>query len=339
MTDPELNPSSDQIQEMKPHKESKLDQELKKLSSRKFRIQNDAINELGKIKDPLAKNKLIEIAGSKEWDSQLRVTAISSLGRGQKNKQLMDLLIGLANDKTNDREIRRACITLLSRYRDIKILDTFSESLDDEYRFIRFWAIRGLIKLKDPKATPALIKGLGDPDEEIRKEVRSHLEMLGVEAVPDMILAFKEHNNKKFLRYGVVGMLGRLDHPDTLPFLLERLNDEEDRLVTIALRGIGKQIKPISIEPLLNLYISKKDRRRLIEDALFRIGQTYSKVLVEKIMINLKNQNEDIITLVTNLFGKLPESTAYLKNHLTDKELNEEIKTTIKSILTKIEKK
>ena len=338
MSNPNHNPSSDQTQATKSNKESKLDQELKKLTSRKFRIQNEAINELGKIKDPRAKNKLNEIARSKEWDSQLRVTAISSLGRSQKNNQLMDLLIALANDKTNDREIRRACITLLSRYRDIKILDTFNQSLDDEYRFIRFWAIRGLIKLRNPKATPALIKGLGDSDEEIRKEVRSHLEMLGDEAVPDMILAFKEHNTKKFLRYGVVGMLGRLNHPEALPFLLERLHDEEDRLVTIALRGIGKQINPVSIEPLLNLYMSKKDKRRLIEDALFRVGQNHSKVLVEKIMVNLKNQNEEIISLVTNLFGKLPESLAYLKNHLRDKELNEELKTTINSILTKIEK-
>ena len=244
MTDPESNSSSDQTQEDKPKKESKLDQELKKLSSRKFRIQNDAINELGKIKDPLAKNKLTEIAGSKVWDNQLRVTAINSLGRGQKNNKLMDLLIGLANDKTNDREIRRACITLLSRYRDIKIIETFAKSLDDDYRFIRFWAIRGLIKLRDPKATPALVKGLGDSDEEIRKEVRSHLDMLGNDVVPDLISSFKEENAPKFLRYGVVGMLGRLNHPDALPFLLERLNDDEDRIVTIALRGIGKQVSP-----------------------------------------------------------------------------------------------
>ncbi|QEE16154.1 HEAT repeat domain-containing protein [Promethearchaeum syntrophicum] len=339
MSDPNTNPSSDQSQAPKSPKESKLDQQLKKLTSRKFRIQNDAINELGKIKDPQAKIKLTEIARSKEWDSQLRVTAISSLGRGQKNKNLMDLLIALANDKTNDREIRRACITLLSRYRDIKILDTFSQSLDDEYRFIRFWAIRGLIKLRDKKATPALIKGLGDSDEEIRKEVRSHLEMLGDEAVPDMITAFTEHNDKKFLRYGVVGMLGRLNHPKVLQFLLERLNDEEDRLVTIALRGISKQVNPKSIEPLLTLYISKKDKRRLIEDALFRIGQSYSKLLVEKIIVKLKNQNEDIVTLVTNLFGKLPECVSYLKNYLKDSELNEELKTTINSILTKFEKK
>jgi len=337
MTDPESNSSSDQTQEIMPKKESKLDQELKKLSSRKFRIQNDAINELGKIKDPLAKNKLTEIAGSKVWDSQLRVTAINSLGRGQKNKSLMDLLIELANDKTNDREIRRACITLLSRYRDIKILDTFAKSLDDDYRFIRFWAIRGLIKLRDPKATPALVKGLGDSDEEIRKEVRSHLDMLGNDVVPDLISSFKEENTPKFLRYGVVGMLGRLNHPDALPFLLERLNDEEDRLVTIALRGIGKQINPTSIEPLLNLYINNKGRKRLIEDALFRIGQSYSKVLVEKIMENLKKQNEEIITLVINLFGKLPTSLTYLKDHLNDKDLNEELKITIQSILAKIE--
>ena len=337
MTDPESNLSSDQTQEILPKKESKLDQELKKLSSRKFRIQNDAINELGKIKDPLAKNKLTEIAGSKVWDSQLRVTAINSLGRGQKNKSLMDLLIELANDKTNDREIRRACITLLSRYRDIKILDTFAKSLDDDYRFIRFWAIRGLIKLRDPKATPALVKGLGDSDEEIRKEVRSHLDMLGNDVAPDLISSFKKENAPKFLRYGVVGMLGRLNHPDALPFLLETLNDEEDRLVTIALRGIGKQINPTSIEPLLNLYINNKGRKRLIEDALFRIGQSYSKVLVEKIMENLKKQNEEIITLVTNLFGKLPTSLTYLKDHLNDKDINEELKITIQSILAKIE--
>ncbi|MHA1718251.1 MAG: HEAT repeat domain-containing protein [Promethearchaeota archaeon] len=276
------------------------------------------------------------MAQSPNWDNQLRVSSINALGRGQKNKKLMDLLIELANNKENDREIRRACITLLTRFKDIKILDTLTNSLDDEYRFIRFWAIRGLIKLKDPKAIPSLIKGLGDPDEEIRKEVRSHLEILGNDAVPAMIQAFKEPEASKFLRFGVVGLLGRLNHPEALPFLLESLNDENDRIVTIALRGIGKQPDPKSIKPLIELYLRKPERRRLIEDALYRIGQNHSKLFVENIVSFFQEENQDIINLATVLFEKLPESYGYIEKFLQKADADEKIKNICKSILSKI---
>ena len=179
------NENENQTQESKMDpSDEKLAKLFRDLTARDFRTKNDAIKTLGKMKTEKARKKLFEIAQSKNWNSNLRVSALDSLGRGDKGKKLQELLQALANDTTQRKELRRASLTQLSKYRDPKTIQTFIKAMDDEYRFIRFWAVRGLIKIHDPKATAALIKALGDSNEEIRKEARSHLEMILIDIIP-----------------------------------------------------------------------------------------------------------------------------------------------------------
>ena len=288
---------------------SPLDILFTHLKSRDFRRKNEAIKKLSGFKDQKARDKLFEIAKSSEWNSRLRECAIDSIGRGGRDQKFFKFLQTMAVDQKQSKEIRRSCITQLTRFRDPKSIPTFVQAMNDDYRFIRFWAIRGLIKIPDPKAIVALTVGLGDDDEEIRKEVRDHLERLGEEAVKGIINAFNPHEGKKFLRYGVTGLLGRVTNAKAHDTLLQALKDPDDRVALIAIRGLARMQNADSIIPLLETYKTSEGRRsKLIEDALFRITQENTKISVYLLASLLLDPNPALPLLAVSLFKKIPNS-------------------------------
>jgi len=316
---------------------SPLDILFTHLKSRDFRKKNEAIKKLGKIKDQKARDKLFEIAQSSEWKSRLRECAVDSLGRGGRDPKLFKFLQTMAVDQKQSKEIRRSCITQLTKYRDPKSISTFAQAMKDPYRFIRFWAVRGLIKIQDPKAIAALVFGLGDDDEEIRKEVRDYLERIGEEAVPGLIKAFTTPDGKKLLRYGSVGLLGRVTTLKSHDALIQALNDPDERVVVIAIRGLARMQNIDSILPLIESYKSGDDRRRkLTEDALFRITQENTKLSVYLLVSLLVDPVPELPLLAKSLFKKIPNSYSHLGDLVNDPEIHPLLKEQIKKILDKL---
>lgn len=285
-----------------------LEKALKRLTGKSFRERNEAIKQLGRIKDPKAKDKLIEIVKNERWNDRLRVAALDALSRGKRDINFRRFLQDLASNMKNPQEIRRSAFTHLSRFRDSKLIPTFSAALKEKYRFIRFWAVRGLIKIDDPKATSALIQALGDEDEEIRKEVMAHLESGNQVSFPALVKAFENPESSKFLRYGALGIIGRTNHNERIQILIKALKDEDPRIVTIALRGLGKAKNIKAISPLIELYTVNNRKRRLIEDALYRIGQEHQQETIKLLVPLLAQDNEDLVKLAKNLLVKYNNS-------------------------------
>lgn len=339
------NPSSSSQPEAKsapspkPEKKptlSKYDKMVQKLNGRDFRARNDAIRALGRLKDPRAREKLLEVVEGNHWNQRLRVAALDAVGRKGHNKDFQRLLQNIASDESQYRELRRSAITQLTRFRDPKLIPLFTKALEDEYRFIRFWAVRGLIKIGDLKATTALVQALGDDDEEIRKEAMAHLEAAGKEAAPALIKAFKNPNSKKFLRFGALGILGRMDHPERIATLIHAIQDDNDRVVTIALRGLGKAQDPQAIDPLINLYLIKENRRRLIVDALYRIGQIHQKEVVYRLTPFLVHENPDMIEFAKLMMSKFGNSYLYLGDIANDPSTSEDLKQVITTFMKEL---
>ncbi len=309
---------------------------MQKLNGKSFRDRNEAIKKLGRIKDPRARKKLLEIVEGDHWNRRLRVAALDAVGRGNRDNNFQKLLQKIANDKEQHQEIRRSAITQLTQFRDPKLVPTFLNALKDDYRFIRFWAVRGLIKIGDIKATSALVQGLGDDDEEIRKEVMAHLEARGNDAAPALIKAFNQPDAKKFLRFGALGLIGRTNHPDRIHTLLKALNDENDRVVTIALRGLGKAMDPTAIQPLIDFYFIREDRRRFIESALFRIGQEYQKDVVIALAPLLGREEKSAISFSKSLLGKFGSSYAFLGDLANNESITPELKIKITDFMKEL---
>jgi HEAT repeat protein len=314
-----------------------IDQLISHLAAKDFKTKNDAIKQLGKLRHQKARDKLFEIAESVEWNGRLRITAIDMLGRGNVDKRFINLMNKIANDAAQDKEIRRTAITQLSRLRDMGSLDTLIKALDDEYRFIRFWAVRGLIKYKDRKAYPALIKALGDDDEEIRKEAQSHLELIGSETLPALIKAMKSSDGSKFMRYGIIGLLGRIDNPETVPPLIEALKDGNPRVITLAAMALGKSRNASAIKPLVVAYKNNEDRRRIISDALFHLLEDLRRDAAIQ-LVGLLNQEPLLQDLAKNLFEKVGTQSVFDLTHIQqDENLDPEIKDKIQEYLNSMQ--
>lgn len=308
------------------------------LKSKEFKVRNESIKMLGRLRNAKARTKLMEIIEDSQFDTRLRTTAIDSLARGDSDAKIMHVLEKLVGDETQDREIRRACLTQLAKSKDPRLVTIFRKALTDEYRFNRVWAVRGLIKINDQNALVTLIPALGDEDEEIRKIVNGHLEYEGHKIIPDFIKAFENPEANKFLRYAIAGILGRLNTPEAIPPLIKALSDGNDRIVTIAIRGLSKNISPSSINPLLEVAKENEAKRRLVEDALFQIGQLETIPVVKSLLALAQEKESGLYAFVVAVLKKLiPKSQDALQDLLQDKAIADPVKGIIKKLSKEIQ--
>lgn len=324
-------------------KETKMNPEEKKLKklfhdlqARDFRTKNDAIKALGRMRSDKATEILYEIAESPQWKSNLRVSALDSLGRKKKQKKFQGILEKMASAPNQKRELKRAALTQLSKFRDPKTINIFKQAMEDDYRFIRFWAVRGLIKIHDRKTYPILIHALGDPDQEIRKEVRAHLEMFGNELLPELIKAFNEKDALDYLKYGVLGLIGRIKHPNAFKTLLSALEDENHRVVTIALRGLSRMKNAEAMPALMELYKNREEMRKHIKLIISRLGRAQPKLTILYLVSLLTDDDEEMKKLAIQFFQRLGDSYQYLTELAEDKEVKKEIRDAIKGVIKKL---
>ena len=130
--------------------------------------------------------------------------------------------------------------------------------------------------------------------------------------------------------------MGRTNHPDRTRTLLKALSDENDRVVTIALRGLGKAMDPSAIQPLIDLYYIKESRRRLIESALFRIGQEHQKNVVIAIAPLLNAEDEAILNFSKSLLGKFGSSYIFLGDLANNESTTPELKKKIAEFMKEL---
>jgi HEAT repeat protein len=180
---------------------------LKLLEDPDWIIRQYAADELGRLKDPRATDALIR--HMKDAEEIAGVSAVKALGEIGDRKAVSSLLKTLKDTHVANR-IRIAAGAALSRMaRDegpafllamlksstsddriysadelgsLRIkgtLDPLLSLLADHDWIVRFWAVRAIGNLRDPRAVPALRKLLNDPEPYLRQSAAEALEKLG----------------------------------------------------------------------------------------------------------------------------------------------------------------
>lgn len=127
----------------------------------------------------------------------------------------------------------------------------------------------------DPeKAVTALIQALDDPDVEVRRNALESLEFFGEKskpAAPALRQQLKQDADAK-VRRQAVGLLGKLEDKESIPLLIEALDDPDTATRSEAARSLGQFGPGIATKDLIDKLLSYLDEDQAEELRLASLG-------------------------------------------------------------------
>ncbi len=161
-----------------------------------------AVQKLRNAKDAKTVNLLMEIAGTREERTPVKVTAIQLLGEAG-DPRAVEVLLPIFNDATLNWEcpaIKSYTASALGSFRgDSRVVDALITGIDDRELLTREASIRSLGRIGSEKAVPYLIRVLND-----------------------------EHVS---IRLSAIKALGDIGNPQALPYLERIAANESDAVV------------------------------------------------------------------------------------------------------------
>lgn len=291
------------------------------LGDESLTVQRNAAASLGYTRSRIAVEPLVSIALDKTRDLDLRVTAIAALEDLPLENEIIQRLFVLSEDdgedeevckaatgvlssqgkleakvkkkhisglirevKTSSHERRVSAIKQLGAFRDEEVIRTLMESTRDDSADIRKASTDSLRRINSPKAIPALIQLLDDPDggvqetselacERLLKGLMSdlkktedkqdvavrYLSEMGGFAVKRLLVM--QHDAEKIqssyakpadIRRGIVKALSNMNDPYAVELMIQALKDEDDWVVQGAAQALGAIGDKSAIAPLEN---------------------------------------------------------------------------------------
>jgi HEAT repeat protein len=155
-------------------------------------------------------------------------------------------LIKLLESKKPD--VRRDAADALVRIGGAEILPGLIQALRDADSRVRFYAVVGLAKIKQPAAEEALKMAVSDSDWEVRKEALSALIKSGPTlAVLKQAIEF----NSAELRELAAVRLGEMENPETIEILIAVSKDDEELVRLRAINALKKKLNQPNLSPEL----------------------------------------------------------------------------------------
>lgn len=146
-------------------------------------------------------------------------------------------LIKILESKKPD--VRKEAAEALSRVGSAEALPGLIVALRDPDARVRFYAVVGLAKIKQPAAEDVLKSAVSDSDWEVRKEALTAL-IKSSANLDALALAIKF--NSAELRELAVVRLGELENPEAIEILVPALKDEEELVRLRANNALKKKL-------------------------------------------------------------------------------------------------
>ncbi|MFN4180209.1 MAG: HEAT repeat domain-containing protein [Armatimonadota bacterium] len=168
----------------------------------------------------------------KSSDEKVRAAAVEALRTI--GKPATRLLVEAAQSK--DSLQRWGAVAALGETGDPKAVPILLRALRDEDENIRAVAAASLGKLRYRRAAPQLVKALADKSERVQAHAEWALENIGKEAIP----AIMEGAKSPATRLRSFRLLGRLKAEQSVPLLIDGLNDRKPEIRAIAAWALGE---------------------------------------------------------------------------------------------------
>ncbi len=237
------------------------------LVSQDRNIRSQAVLELGNLTDPDSLAWLVDMVGVEE-DLFVREDITWALVKFQ--DVAIDPLIELL--KNGMFEQRHHAAHTLGKIGNPRALNALLNALDDPEHLVLSKAIFVLSQVGDARAVPALIKLIGRPEADLQTTVNFALKRFEAESIP-YLMELAHHENDA-VREQVVDILGLIGSAESIPALLDALNDPSWKVRFAAVTALSEyqdetlvdNLEPLTHDPeprvqtLVNLVLNKTSR-------------------------------------------------------------------------------
>ncbi len=288
-------------------------------------------------KDPSVRNIVIDILkdiGDQNLDSlialldsedrDIRIFVADILGSIKSVIVVMPLCNLLLNDP--DVNVRQQAAVSLGNIGHPEAIKCLKRALNDE-EWVQFSVIEAFKKIKDPSSAKYLLDFLGKGSEMIDSMIIDTLGEIGtVKVVPVLFNKLKEYSSY-FLRLKVVEAIVKIlkeqikftfseeEKKEFLNYLREALQDEDEEIQNIAIKGLGYLGLPEASKDIFQKLLevdesADPERYDMIKDSLLRLG--FNEYLKEEAL----NEDEEIALKAIDILTEFkdPNVKEFLKS-------------------------
>ena len=302
---------------------------LKLLLDKDKFVRAEAAGSLGKIRAPEAGKRLRTLGEDKEL--QVRISAALALQNlGEKAFNIPELIQEL---DSADKDTRLNALKIAGRIGGSYYSEKITEKLKDPDNNVKWYALRALERINDPKTFPALLPLLKCRDDGIKQKVIQTLSALRFsEAVPDISVLLLQPGARE-IKFSALQALGYLlpgyygpDKERQAGLLEKNINDPDrlfkvtalaaysralganpalkQKLYEVSVKDSNKIMKETSAEILKNFY--KQDFRTLLHSIeISALGKLKDKTVVPVLLSAAKDRDPLTRRAVMESFGCL----------------------------------
>jgi HEAT repeat protein len=269
---------------------------IESLHDDNFAVQSMAIQACGKFRNPLAIQPLVKClrdAMRPDPTGQRDMYDILNLCRDSLIEIGPEAFGQLREVSHDDRNMESRLAGALATKRGVAAIPQLIEMLEDTGCYGRCEAADELGKLKDKRATDALIGQLNSFNNDVQERVAKALGEIGdPKAISALLKTLNDQDNNESVRVSAAGALARMGRDDGLPFLLRELKSDNGSIQAEVAEALATNEIKGTYEPLLSLLSSKDFRARC--HALEALGKLRDPRAIPAVRKLLNDPDNDV---------------------------------------------
>ena len=211
---------------------------VQRIKEESERIKRIEISLLFETNEREFAGKLVNIT-RESTDPEIRVKAMEMIKRIASHDYFTSILSVMSKDPyPRVREVAMDAVASLGR--EEEVISAFSASLADPVPSVRKKAAELLGHFKNPRALEALLHVLDTNDRDFRESVTTSLSHILSDDLDAIRVLIRSVPDKKTRKIGMAWIMGKTEKRDSIPFLMNLLNDKEQEVRCAAIGALSK---------------------------------------------------------------------------------------------------
>ncbi len=286
---------------------------IKAVKSNNVYLKRNAIEALGKLKDPLAVETVIEVLDDK--DTYVRKNSAEALGEIGDPRAIMPLVKAINDKKTCVRDASLDALKkIINKLNNINSLELITDLITHENLSVRKIAVESIKGKQSKRTAELLILAMKDENPEIRKMATDAILNIGKPAIEPLINALNNDNIE--IKISSAFLLGEIKASEAVEALINTLTytSQEKPLSAERLRvesaiALGKIADVRAIHPLIDIIKSGEIRvQEAAVNALSKIGEP----VVEPLISIIKSEDSNMTAKINSaiILGNIGDKKA-----------------------------